>query len=287
MKKAIFKLLMAITIISFIAGSCKKESVLSGPEISFVNDTGYVWIDTAMASGDTAIIGLQCKWNGFDMIATINTYLNDEKFGNSYMVNNANGKELTFETKITRSLRTREKWDFEVIDSKGHVSRAGLTLSIDSGGNINFANALTGAQSYSFGSYYDFTDELNFVKADAESHQELIDLLGGYDFGEKTFFTSPGSSESLGVYDLSAWSTRNLTLFCSTTISPEQFDLVDKDNLLISSFHEDKAVEIIKGLKINQVYSFKTQAGKYGLLIIKKEAQSETGWINFDFKIQL
>jgi hypothetical protein len=286
MKKAIFKTSLII-VISIIAIGCRKNVVEIGPTLSFVADTGYISSDTAMACGDTAIIGLNCIWDGSDAIKTINTFMNDQQVGESYNVDESMNQGFTYEAKITKSLIPREKWEFEVIDSKGQISRSSLTLSIDSGGNITSVNALIGAQNYvSLGSYYDFTNQLNYFPTDAEANQALIDLLGGFDYTEKSFLASPASDDFIGAYDLSNWETKNATQFCETTLSVAQYNLVNKDNLLKSSFHPDKAVYILKGLNASDVYSFKTQNGRYGLIYIVSGAESESGYIIFDYKIQ-
>jgi len=287
MKKPIRFVLLAFAAISVFILSCKKESSSNAPELTFVIDTGYIWTDTAMATGDTAIIGLKCNWNGYDKLSTIRTYLNEDDFMQTYNVKEAESQSLIYMTKITRSLRTKELWEFEVIDTKGHISRAGITILIDSGGPIKNVQATTGAQNYIYGSYFNIEANKNYIEAIAITKMDSIDIVGGWDIGEKTFFSSPGSAEFLEYYDLSAWSPKNLTLFCETTISEEQYELIDKDNVLISSFHADKAKDIITMLTLNKVYSFKTHLDKFGLLIIRKEAISQTDWINFDYKIQM
>ncbi len=289
MKKAIFKTILTSILIALLAVGCKKNgNGVGGPTLAFVIDSGYLSLDTAIAVGDTSMIGLNCVWNGSDLIKTVNTYLNDNLNGEPYLVEAAMGQNLTFNKKITKSLNPKEIWEFEVIDAGGNTSRLKLTISNDySGGNIKTINAIIGAQNNSgIGSYYNLANNISFFKAQADTSQKFIDLLGGYDFFTKSFISSPGSDSLFGVYDFNLWETTNLTQFCTTTISKAQFELTNRDNLLISSFHADQAKNHIKELKSNNVYSFKTQNGKFGLMLILYGALSETDIITFDLKMQ-
>jgi hypothetical protein len=289
MLKTISKFFIYITIISSITYGCKKEPVDHGaPAMNFIIDSGYLYSDTAIACGDTAMIGIHCTWNGTDLIKTVNLYLNDDLASGPFPIRDSTGKEFNYKVKITKSIKTVEKWEFEIIDSKNHISRINLNVYIDnSGGNIVIINAITGVQrNPSIGNYFDFTNKINWTQAQAEKKQAFIDLVAGYDAEEKSFLSSPGSSNLFGLYDFSAWTTKNLTLFCPTTLTREQFDLTSKDNLLKSSFHPENAVDSIRAFKTNQIYSFKTQGNRYGLLAILNIATSESGFITFDVKIQ-
>jgi hypothetical protein len=290
MKTFIFKSMVAVITISLISFGCKKPAPVSvGPTLEFIKDIGYISSDTAWAAGDTAIISLKCTWNGNDLVRTIYTYYNDVKIGQPYQINPALGEEFTYKLKITKTSFYVEKYNFEVVDEVGNVNKIGLILTIDdSGGAIEFEQKLLGMQKYpDRTSYFDFTHGQKIDSTAARSNEAIVDMVGGFDFDAKCFLTSPGSDNTVGVYDFSGWTTNNLTQFCSTTISLAQFNLINKDKVLISCFHQDEAVNIIGVLSANQIYSFKTHNGRYGLLKIITPAVSESVQIAFDYKIQV
>lgn len=288
MKKAIFKTILSTIIVAIIVVGCTKEdNGAGGPIIDFVSDSGYLYIDTAIACGDTAMVRLSCTWNGSNLIKKINTYINGT-MEETYLIEENMGQSLVFEYKITKSINPKEFWEFEVIDDGGNSSRLNLTIINDlSGGSVNTFYPIIGAQNNSaYGSYFNLTKNLTFKNDLADTSQKFVDIASGFTYDQKSFITSPGSDSLFGVYDFNTWQVKNLTQFCATTISKYQFNLTTKDNLLISSFHPDKALNNIKELKTDDVYSFKTQNGKYGLLLIINAALNEEGYISFDVKVQ-
>jgi hypothetical protein len=290
MKTVIFKIMFALFTITLIVFGCKKPAPVSvGPTLEFIKDIGYISSDTAWAAGDTAIISLKCTWNGNDLVRTIYCYHNDVKQDPPIQIDPALGEDFTYKLKITKSLLYAEKYNFEVLDELGNVNKIGLTITLDdSGGAIEFEQLIIGMQKNpSNGSYFDFTNGRNLDSTTAHSSQGLVDMVGGFEFFAKSFLTSPGSDNTVDVYDFSGWTTHNLTQFCSTTISVAQFNLIKTDKVLISCFHQDEAINIIGVLKPNQIYSFKTYNGRYGLLKIITPAVSEFGQIAFDYKIQV
>jgi len=290
MKTYVFKSLILVSLIALFAIGCEKPIYQNvGPTLEFVADTGYISTDTLWAAGDTAIIALRCISNGTDAVRTIYINYNSQPLGNPVEIDVAKGEDFTYELKITKNLTYVEKYNFEVVDSRGHSSEIGLIIRIDeTGGEVSTVNALLGAQGNpSIGSYFSFIDGKNHTRDFALANMSLVDMIGGYDFVGKCFLSSPGSDNTYDIFDFSAWPTRNLTEFCKTKLSTLQYDMINKDNLLISSFHPDEATNIIQNLKANEIYSFKTQNNRYGLIYIINGATGENGHIIFDYKIQV
>ncbi|MFN8259069.1 MAG: hypothetical protein U0W24_25495 [Bacteroidales bacterium] len=278
-------------ILVFLTGilSCKKEiNNTAGPVLAFLTDSGFLYTDTILPSGDTALISVSCEWNGSNPLKVVNIYMNNNPVSDPIELVDSLGQNFSFVVKVTKTLVAKETWKFEAADAGGHISQIQLVIYNDnSGGNILNINGIIGAQlNPAIGSYYNIATGEDYMKEEAEITQELIDIVGGYEFSEKSFFSSPGSSNFFNAYDFSLWTNKNLTLFCLTNLSVEQFKLINKDNLLISSFHEDLAVDIISNLQPNEIYSFKTAGNKYGLVQIIEGAISESGFITFDVKIQ-
>jgi hypothetical protein len=291
MKPIVYKNIILAAILLLIVFSCQKPEriVVKGPYIELIRENGHIWGDTTWVIGDTAIIGLKCTWDSLDLIRNINIFRNGDKMGQTINIEPTMGEEFILSLKILKSVVTVEDWIFEVQDTKGHRSELKIKIVADkTGGDIYKINAILGAQSHlSYGSCYSFATDTYVNKNDAPAVSELIDLLAGYDFQEKCYISSPGSGEHFGHYNVAGWNTKNLTQFCLTNLSQEQFSLVENDKLIKSSFNPEKATDLIKNIKPNQIYAFKTQSGRYGLLNIVSEAKSEMGYIVFDYKIQI
>ena len=72
-------------------------------------------------------------------------------------------------------------------------------------------------------------------------------------------------------------------------ITTKQYDYVDSDKFIIDSYEgfvQDDRKRKAKDLKIDDIYVFKTESGKYGILKVNSVASGETGSVNFDVKIQ-
>jgi hypothetical protein len=290
MKIIIYKVLILSFLCVVVATSCRKTQTISvGPDVEFVANLGYISSDTAWASGDTAIIALHCTWDGKDKLSTIHTYYNGKKFGEPFEIDAVYGEEYTFRFKIIKSVISVEKYSFEVVDSKGDFTKIEVLLQVDgSGGNIvNVQFQLAMQNNPTLGSYFSFDSNIPFNTAYAIDNPEVIDMVGGYDNFVNTFLSSPACNDTYGIYDFSSWSPRNETLFCPTNLSPEQFDLITRDNLLISSFNQDIAVQTISNLEPNSIFSFKAPDGRFGLLLIQSKAEGDRGAMGFDYKIQV
>jgi len=289
MKKIRSHIKLTFVVFSLIILGCKKEVAVPGlPVMAFISDTGYLYTDTILSSGDTALIGINCTWNGSDHLKEINTYMNNNLVGESKMLDESFGEDLTYTIKITKSLVAKEVWTFEVIDEAKNISKIELTVTTDnSGGPILKINAIIGAQlNPSIGSFYNIANNRDYLRAEADTSQEMIDIIGGYDFNEKSFLSSPASNNLFGAYNLTTWTSLNLTQYCSTTLSANQFKLITNDKLIISSFNVSNAADHIKGFTTNEVYSFKTYNNKIGLILIISPALTAGGFITLDVKIQ-
>ena len=102
MDKIFSNIKLIFILMSIIIIGCKKElAVPLLPEIAFIPDSIYLWTDTTLSSGDTALIAVNCKWNGKDNLKTINTYMNKNQIGDTHVVDDSIGEQLTFSVKIT------------------------------------------------------------------------------------------------------------------------------------------------------------------------------------------
>jgi len=288
--KILIPILATILIGSFLT-SCKKDKTLRpAPTISFVTDAGFGHSDTAVFAGDTVLVGLSCTSNGTDAIKTITAYANDAMIGNPENIpaNYANGFIYSFT--ITKSNTPTEKWVFEIADSQGQKSSVTITISLNSAINKIWATIGTQLNASVFG-YYSLSTNLNYNTANAFANQAKIDFLGAYDATNDLHLASPNAPNLPTPYntDMANWTSKNDTKFCATTLSVQQFESIHTEDLLISSFstvvanQKNKA----KSLKINDIYSFKTGGGKYGLFKVTSVTPGSAGQVSIEIKLQI
>jgi len=125
------KNLVKLTLIIFIAAgiftSCKKDESRPNPTMSFVTDAGYTFQDVSLNEGDTARVGLDCNWNGTDLLTSLKQYYNDDLAQTTPFTTPFESGILT--TTLTKTANETEKYTFEVIDANGQKTSLSLTLA--------------------------------------------------------------------------------------------------------------------------------------------------------------
>ncbi len=298
MKKSIIKILLGFIFAALIVAGCKKDEVKPDPTGAFIQAEGYTSTDVTMASGDTILVGLNFKWNGSDALTTLHFYVNDVMLDRAEIIPSEYGQDFIYGLKLTKSQLETEKWDFQVTDAGGKTATLTLTLTKDAtGGAIKSVEGITlGAQdNTTVNGFYAISNGSIYSFADAETNSEIIDLVCAFDDvvensnpkDNETFLTSAGSNLS-DIYNFDNWQTTNTTLFNSTTLSADQFNYVDSDKLIVSSFNETENEKKAKNLRAGDVYAFKTEAGKYGLIKVTASTYTNAveGQVTFDIKIQ-
>jgi hypothetical protein len=292
MKQSILISILAILIFGSILTSCKKDqAVRPAPIITLIADAGYAHGDTTVFAGDTVLIGLHCTWNGTDAIKTITTFGNDAVVGTPENIPDNLSKGFDYEVTINKTDLQTEKWVFEISDSQGQKSSVTVNISLNN--TIKKIWATIGAQQNAtiFG-YYGLTTKLNYNATDAKANQTLIDFLGAYDATNAIHLASPAAPSLPTPYDtdLASWTTKNDTKFCTpaTPVTVKQFNDLSTEDLLVNSFstvvanQKNKA----KSLKTNDIYSFKTGGGKYGLFKVTSVTTGATGSVAIEIKLQ-
>ncbi len=287
MNKIIYRILFAILFSNLIIMGCQKDEARPNPTMSFITEEGYIFEDASFASGDTLLIGLECKWNGTDLLKNISSYANDQPIG-SLSIDETNGQELQIATKLTKSQLETEKWDFELTDANGQKTMIAISLTKDqTGAAIESVTGIKlGTQNNTeFAGFYAISNGEIYFQSVALTNQTIIDFIAAYDTGNEMFLASPAANLD-GIYDLTDWTIKNMTYYCATDMSTLQFDFIDSDALIIEAFDEDKQSEIVKQLSVDDVYVFKTQAAKYGIFKVTAVDNVSDGSFTIDIKVQ-
>ncbi|MFN8259068.1 MAG: hypothetical protein U0W24_25490 [Bacteroidales bacterium] len=289
MKNKLRKLAIIAVITTLVFQACTKIETRPNPTMAFSTDTDTILTSgkDSLSAGDTVQVGLNCTWNGTDELRTLSIYLNNQ-YVNTYAVPSNVITTGIIYLKIIKTNLSSDSWVFELTDANGQRGYLSLYIPKSTKGNSikKISNIILGAQSNAgIGNFFSVINSTVYSLQNATNNQEDMDLLLGYNSTDKAYLASP-AADLTGDYDLSAWTVKNNTLFCPTTRSVAEFDMIETDLPIISSFYEDQATDKIVSLTAGTVYSFKTADGKLGLIKIISVPSSNTGTSNFEIKIQ-
>jgi hypothetical protein len=295
--------LICISVLLSIFGiflyGCKKEESLVGnpPTIQFITDSGFVYKDTILKTGDKYRIGIICKGRSYK-ITYFNYTLTNEK-GKSSVDSGMNSIEFRWETVLTKGSSKSDIWAFYVRDRESNSSDTiRIKISIDSNsvyGKINSVpEVVLGAQSNSaYPEFYSVQNFQTFNAIQAYQNQSKIDLVYYYDpiTGDNNSIASPGanidSNLFSGPYPIQWWIVKNTTRFELSSISTSEFNASSNDSLILANtFPFASGKRKAKNLVKDNIYSFVTQSGIKGIFKVNDVSGTDAGFIKISLKIQ-
>jgi hypothetical protein len=148
-------------------------------------------------------------------------------------------------------------------------------------------------QNSTIGSYFDPFTGTVYTAADATANQSNVHILTYYylSSGVPSFtFSSAGDSDAPTYQSAMAdWGVKNYTDWdYLTVVSTAAFDACTNDSLLVASFHSGPNISSRKYKWANsgKVIPFKTTNNKAGLIKVNAINGAESGYVDFDIKIQ-
>ena len=291
--KKITTLFIILLASSMMFTGCKKdEASIVLPTISLKAGTGYITANTQAAFGDTLKFGVTAKANGTDNLVKFTVYVNEQKIKDSTI----NTQSFTFDFYSLKSVLDSEVWKFVTTDIAGNVGTSTVTITGNFGLLDSYTAITLGAQNNttieSFLSYSNNTTT-KYFQAAAFADQGNIDMFCFYEATatHQNFMTlaAPGSNITgifTGATAPDFYSTKNVTYFVKTTLTPAQFDAVVNDAVVMYSFDPANKFKKAKVLTVGDVYAFLLQSGKYGLLKVTAVTGVEDGSLQMDVKIQ-
>lgn len=273
--------------------SCTKEEEEPGlPTVAFNQIAGYVTENTSAAYGDTLRFGIILQGNGTDNLVKFEIMAN----GISVLDSTINTPAFTFDFYTIKGINAEDIWKFSATDIAGNKKEETITITGAFGELDSYVTVLMGAQDntevQSFLSL-DNHSATRYFQAEAFSNQEKIDM---FCFFENTAtsqnlmaLASPGTGIT-GIFEGATspenYTTKNLTWFVKTSLTAAQFDAVQNDAVVLDSYDTDNDFRKAKLLTAGDVYCFKLQNGKYGLLKVIAVTGEETGTLEIAIKVQ-
>lgn len=250
--------------------SCKKdEVVVAAPTITFLNgvnqytasasDLNYTFVADVVADGEIASIKIfEVKTDGTEIQDSLITkFDSDTKHAVKYTVKLAD-------------VVTSKKFKITVTDKKDVTYSATFVINAyqNPAGLINtYTATLLGSQYAATGSFFSSTNGQVYTVNTSAANSSLIDLIYYYSGGNGATIGAADDNLISPVYSgIANWATKNKTRFTNTSITTSEFDAIVNDATIdaISSISDTKVI----GLAVGNVFAFKTEAGKKGLVKI-------------------
>jgi hypothetical protein len=292
MKKLFSILSLVIISASFFVAGCSKDEDPIPPTITFKQDAGYVSSNTTANYGDTLDFGITAKSNGTDNLAKFQIFANGQQMLDSTI----NTASFTFDFYTVKTILDKEVWKFVTTDIAGNSKTDSIVITGTFGEILTYSSKTLGAQSNTtekgFISYSNST-ATQYTQDEAFNHQADIDMFCFYENTATSVnmmtLAAPGSNIKgifTGATSPELYTVKNVTFYVKTTLTATQFDAVTNDAVIRASFDPTKQFKKAKLLTAGDVYSFKLQSGKYGLLKVIAVAGAEAGTLQIAVKIQ-
>ncbi|HLN54156.1 MAG TPA: hypothetical protein VK212_10645 [Lentimicrobium sp.] len=277
-------------IVSFT--NCSKDEEAGSPTMTFKNETGYITQNTTASYGDTLLFGINANSNGEDNLVKFTVSVNNQLLLDSTI----NSQTFAFDFYTIKSAADVEAWTMTITDVAGHTASLSATITGEFGEIDSYTTILMGAQdNVDVESFLSLADNhaTTYMQAAAFEYQDKIDMFCYYEntpeHQNMMTLGSPGSNITgifSGATSPENYTTKNLTYFVKTTLSASNFDAVQNDAWVLASFDPENQFKKAKVLTAGDVYAFKLQSGKYGLLKVIEVTGTETGTLEIGIKVQ-
>ena len=291
LQKSLFTLGLIAVVFSF--NNCKKEgSPATPPVIGFVSDSGYLSSDTILIVGDRVQVGINATASSGNI--TFFQISMDNGTRSILLDSGLNKPSLHYSINIIKSSSSFERWTFLVMDRDRNKDSIQINLgksdSSHYGKIVTYNDIYLGAQeNMDYGSFLYLSNGTVVNLHDAFQNQSLVDIIYYYGQYEGTL-SSPNEAEAptifAGVDGIANWTIKNETRYDTTTLVMDDFDRASNDSLLLAVYEptagKRKAKYVIPGM----VISFKSSAGKIGLMKIDELLPGTTGRMRCSVKVQ-
>jgi len=290
MKKHLFFAFMMLVSASMFFASCSKDDDKSAPTLSFKTGTGYTSANATVNYNDTVKIGILATSNGSDNIVKFVLKADDQVIMDSTL----NAIQVSLDFSIVKGASASETWKFTVTDAAGKITESSIVLSRPSTEITTYNAVKLGAQDNTTDpSFFSTSDGSTYFQGDAYNNQAKIDMFCFYEntTSHQNFTTlgAPGSNIT-GIFTGGTapdnYDVKNVTYFVKTILTPAQFDAVTNDEGILQSFDPSNQFKKAKNLQTGDVWAFKTQSGKFGLLKVTSVVPETNGSLEMAVKIQ-
>lgn len=272
--------------------SCSKNPAPGPPTISFIHGAGYLSHDTVIETGQKVKIGIRAVGPNANL-----TYFSvrvNNGTGSILLDTGMNCPSLVYNIELIKTTAPLEVWTFLIMD-RNRVEQSvqiALTKSDSSawGKIITLGDISLGAQENpALGSFFSLAANDVMTLPQAFENQQTVDLVYYYGLYEGTL-ASPNEAEAPGFFTgpqgIANWAVKNETRYDTTAITQQAFDLSTNDSLILSAYEPTAGKKKGKYALPGMVFSFKSPAGKLGLIKILEVNPLAAGSVKMTIKIQ-
>jgi len=290
MKKRLFFAFMMLVSASMLFTSCSKDDGKGAPTLNFKTGTGYTSANATVNYNDTVKIGIVATSNGSDNIVKLVLKADDQVIMDSTL----NAIQVSLDFNIVKGASASETWKFSVTYAAGKVTESNIVLSRPSTEIASYSAVKLGAQDNTTDpSFFSTSDGTTYFQSAAFNNQAKIDMFCFYEntTSHQNFTTlgAPGSNIT-GIFSGNTapdnYTVKNLTYFVKTTLTAAQFEAITNDEVILQSYDPSNQFKKAKNLQAGDVWAFKTQAGKFGVLKVTSVVPETNGSLEMAVKIQ-
>jgi hypothetical protein len=297
MKRISFILMSLALAVSGVFTSCTKEDDPDGPIIAFSNNQTETTLAKGVTSWEinaniTSLAGLeevkvfQVTSGGEDQIGTAITDFPDK---NDYDLK-VNISGIMEQTTIKVSVTDKNN----VTNSKNFVIKVTANDPIPATDKLVFYTgslaAQLGAQTSDFGSSYATSTGSVYKSAAAKTNAGKVDFIYYYSATASIaaeIISPKYAADNGGVVSANTWTVKNETQFKKVDVTATQFNaIVATDEALVTSKATGFTEQRVTALAANDVFAFKTAAGKLGLAKVVSISGTTAGNITIEVKVQ-
>jgi len=263
------------------------------PTIRIVNQSGIIHSDTSVSPGEILHFGIEAYMGDFHITQFL-IKVSAENNVQTWFDSGLYAPNLTWYGSFIKSYNDNETWEFVVRDRYSHEHSVFLFITNDTvngPGEIEIlTNTILGAQdNNNTGGFLDLFNNHIYKLENAYEYQEVIDMI--YYLGEDEHtLASPGANIEEGIFNLELaptnWEYRNETRYIPLELSVDEFNEIENDSILIVSFIEGEGKRKAKNLEADNIFSFKTQDLRFGMVKINEVLGGAEGTVSMDIKIQ-
>jgi hypothetical protein len=280
--------------------SCTSDNTTADlpPTIEFVAGSGYISTDATLTVGSTFSIKVLAQANAtsgakLETLKVIGVSDNIVILDTTYSIPSS-GQTTYSGIFSSTALSTPGvmRIEFKVTDKDGQSATTSLQITTVLGTTpINsFPMKILGSYDSQTGSSFASIDGSVYTLAEAFAHQASVDFLYWWGASTNATIGAPDDANAALVYTgangLPNWTTKNATRFVLTTLTVAEFDAITDGNVLASEAAGATTLTRMGQLVVDNVFGFKTQTGKYGLIKVTNINEGAAGDITIDVKVQ-
>ena len=292
-----------VFILIFVAAifftACNKDDEFLGPDmtIDLVSTDANGW------KGDTIMFQIMISSDGDLTSFQVSPSVTGANLNSQYLKNDfAAGDQsetIDYSYIIPSTVMDGDKISlgFTVTDANQLTEFASDTIYIVRipGPIVTYDDKILGSYSSNYGSSFCSSTGVIFSMLNAWAGSDSIDFLYFYGAANLATIAAPNDTDAEAVFNdgtigLEQWTTRNATMFKTTTLTATEFDAISNDISIIDAVEGANLTKITE-IAENDVIAFKTAAtsahpGKQGLIKVYSITTGAGGDINISVKVQ-